>query len=88
MSLLNNFKSNGFSKISGVFSRDEISKLRHECLEILDCPKNVRYPELPEPNLPNSFVELYQNDISRTNFINQKFRTKSYREKNKGRSEI
>jgi putative 2OG-Fe(II) oxygenase len=74
MRLLNNFKSNGFSKISGVFSRDEISKLRHECLEILDCPKNVCYPELPERSLPNSFVELYQNDISRTNWINQKFR--------------
>ena len=74
MSLLNNFKSNGFSKISGIFSQDEMNKLRHECFEILDCPKNVCYPELPEPSIPNSFVELYQNDISRINFINQKFR--------------
>jgi hypothetical protein len=41
MKELNNLKKNGFSKINGVFSLDEISKLRHESIKILDCPNNV-----------------------------------------------
>jgi len=74
MSPLNNLKNEGFSKIGEVFSQDEIRELRNECLGILDSSKHVHYPELPESFLVNSFVEEYQNDISRTNFINQKFR--------------
>jgi len=74
MELLNNFQSNGFAKISGVFSTDEIKKLRRECFNILDCKKTVQYPELPKTILINSLVENYKNDASVTNFINQKLR--------------
>jgi putative 2OG-Fe(II) oxygenase len=74
MSVLSLLKNNGFSKVSSVFSGDEISKLSHACLEILNCSDHVEYPELPKVTLINSFVECYHNDKSRTNFINQKFR--------------
>ena len=74
MELLNNFQSNGFAKISGVFSTDEIKKLRRECFNILDCKKNVQYPELPPTIIINPLVENYKNDASVTNFINQKLR--------------
>ena len=38
---ISDLKNNGFSKISGIFSQYEITKLRHECLKILESGKNV-----------------------------------------------
>lgn len=74
MSQLNELNNNGFSKINRVLSKNEIEKLRHECLKILDCAETVQYPNIPKSLILNPLVETYQNDKSRVNFINQKFR--------------
>jgi hypothetical protein len=74
MSLSNNFKSNGFSKISGIFSRDEINKLRHECIENIEGPQNVQWPEVPEPTYISSILEQYNNERSITDSFDRKLR--------------